>query len=124
MLGRRLVLHFANTLANFAHTQADRSLAVAAQRAASFRAATARERSAEIRDRISGTVYLVHRDRPSGADLSRRTTGARPQNSAYGAEFLKAFAQSVEPWQFKKFTPAARQLADNVMEITMLFETR
>jgi len=47
-----------------------------------------------------------------------------PYDYAYADEFLKTFAQSVEPGQFKKFTPAAQKQADNSMDVTLLFEPR
>jgi len=47
-----------------------------------------------------------------------------PYDYAYAAEFLKTFAQSEAPGQFKKFSSAAQKQADNVMDITLLFEPR
>jgi outer membrane protein assembly factor BamA len=47
-----------------------------------------------------------------------------PYDYAYPDEFLKTFAQSVAPGQFKKFTSAAQKQGDNVMDVTLLFEPR
>jgi outer membrane protein assembly factor BamA len=47
-----------------------------------------------------------------------------PYDYAYPDEFLKTFVQSVTPGQFKKFSSAAQQQADNVMDLTLLFEPR
>jgi outer membrane protein assembly factor BamA len=47
-----------------------------------------------------------------------------PFDYAYADEFLKTFAQSVAPGQFKKFSSAAQKQADNVMDFTLLFEPR
>jgi outer membrane protein assembly factor BamA len=47
-----------------------------------------------------------------------------PYDYAYPDEFLKTFAQSVAPGQFKKYSAATQKQADNVMDFTLLFEPR
>jgi hypothetical protein len=47
-----------------------------------------------------------------------------PYDYAYTDEFLKSFTQSMDPGQFKKVTSATQKRADNVMDITLLFEPK
>jgi outer membrane protein assembly factor BamA len=47
-----------------------------------------------------------------------------PYDFEYAGEFLKEFGQSVSLGQFKKVTPSTQRQPDNVMDWTLLFESR
>jgi outer membrane protein assembly factor BamA len=47
-----------------------------------------------------------------------------PYDFEYAGEFLREFGQSVSLGQFKKITPSIQRQADNVMDCTLLFESR
>jgi outer membrane protein assembly factor BamA len=47
-----------------------------------------------------------------------------PYDFEYPNEFLKNFAQSLEPAQFKNVTSATQKQPDNVMDFTLLFEPK
>jgi outer membrane protein assembly factor BamA len=47
-----------------------------------------------------------------------------PYDFEYAGEFLKEFGQSAPLGQFRKITPSAQRMPDNVMDCTLLFESR
>ena len=47
-----------------------------------------------------------------------------PYDFEYPNEFLKNFAQSLAPAQFKNVTSATQKQPDNVMDFTLLFEPK